>query len=130
MNKTDIRNLKFRYCLWFYKTAKEELDKVERKFTQLEIDRLILGELKKAKAKNDISGFIADFEKYIGDKEAAGRTAKFNGNALKPEYEFLLLKLAAIEKAIVKKFGKPELSRIKRLYEAEMSERILKSREH
>lgn len=36
MNKTDARGLKFRYCLWFYRTVKEELDKIERKFIQLE----------------------------------------------------------------------------------------------
>ena len=46
------------------------------------------------------------------------------------QYEFLTIKLQAIEKAIVKTLGKQSLRRIKNLYEREMAERILKSREH
>jgi len=130
MNKLDAPNLKKRYLLWFYKTAKEELDKIERKFTQSDIDRIVLAQLKKAKTKNDLSKFIADFEKYISDKEAAGKAAKYIGNALKPEYEFLLLKLEAVEAAIKKELGSAGLKKIKQLYEEEMTERILKSREH
>ena len=46
MEKNDILNLKKRYLIWLYKEAKEALDKVDRKFTQLEIDKFILEELR------------------------------------------------------------------------------------
>ncbi len=127
MQDKDSRNLKKRYCLWLYKVTKEELDRIERKFTQLEIDHLILVGLKKAKTKNDLSKFIADFQNYIANKEADGLKLKYEGKSLKPEYEFLSLKLAAIEKTIVKELGKKAFAEIKSLYEKEMTERILKS---
>jgi hypothetical protein len=49
---------------------------------------------------------------------------------LNPDYEFLVLKLNAVERAIVREFGKPTLNRIKALYEKEMTRRILESTEH
>ena len=45
MDAKEIKNLKKRYLIWFYKTTKEALDKIERKFTQMEIDKFILKEL-------------------------------------------------------------------------------------
>jgi hypothetical protein len=130
MDKTDIRNLKKRYCLWLYKVTKDEVDRIERKFTQLEIDRMILARLEKAKNKNDLSKFITDFQNYISNKEADGQRLKYDGKLLRPEYEFLCLKMAAIEKVISKELGKAALAQIKSLYEKEMTERILKSTEH
>ena len=38
----DSRNLKKRYLIWLYKTTKEALDRIERKFTQADIDKFIL----------------------------------------------------------------------------------------
>ncbi|MBM3246622.1 MAG: hypothetical protein FJZ13_04770 [Candidatus Omnitrophica bacterium] len=130
MEKQDIKNLKKRYLVWFYKTAKEALDKIERKFTQAEIDRFILKELKKAGHKKELEKFIADFETYIVNKENQGRELKYKNGKLRPEYSFLVLKLAVIEKAIVQELGQKALSEIKSLYESEMTERILKSTEH
>jgi hypothetical protein len=130
MDKTDIRNLKKRYCLWLYKVTKDEVDRIERKFTQLEIDRMILARLEKAKNKNDLSKFITDFQNYISNKEADGQRLKYDGKLLRPEYDFLCLKLAAIEKVVIKALGKKTLAEIKSLYEKEMTERILKSTEH
>lgn len=129
MGKQDLKNLKKRYCLWLYKVTKDELDRIERKFTQLDIDRTILARLKKARSKNDLSKFIADFRNYISNKESDGLRLKYEGKSLKPEYEFLLLKLEAVEKAIKKALGKSALIEIKSLYEKEMTERILKSTE-
>jgi hypothetical protein len=130
MDKQDIKNLKKRYLVWFYKFTKEALDRIERKFTQAEVDRFILKELEE-KDKERIAGkFIAEFEAYIQNKEKEGLAQKFDGNKLKPEYYFLQIKLAAIEKAIVKEFGKKALKEIKSLYEKEFTERILKSTEH
>lgn len=130
MEKQEIKNLKKRYLVWFYKTAKEALDKVERKFTQLEIDKFVLAELEKADKRKQLEKFIAEFKAYIERKESEGLGLKYEGVSFKPEYQFLVLKLKAVEKAVVKTLGRPALKEIKALYEKEMTERILKSTEH
>ena len=130
MDKKDTKNLKKRYLIWFYKTAKEALDRVERKFTQAEVDRFILKELKKSDKDKSIELFVRQFEDYILKKEADGLNLKFENKKLKPDYIFLNLRLKAIEKAIVKELGSKALEEIKLLYEIEMTERILSSREH
>jgi hypothetical protein len=129
VDKKEIKNLKKRYLVWFYKTAKEAVDKVERKFTQLEVDNLVLKELKKRDKSGALVKFIADFELYMQKKQSDGLALKYAGNKLKPDYGFLLAKLAAVENAIVKELGKKGLAEIKALYEKEMTERILKSTE-
>jgi len=131
MDKQDIRNLKKRYLIWLYKTTKESLDNIERKFTQLEIDAFILKELKKSDKDQKVSKPIEEFETYIQDKAKEGLQLKYeNDKDLKPDYLFLVLKLKAIEKAIVAGFGKKFLQEVKALYEIEMTERILGSTEH
>ncbi|MDD2679710.1 MAG: hypothetical protein PHO03_02765 [Candidatus Omnitrophica bacterium] len=130
MNKQDLKNLKKRYLIWFYKTTKEALDKIERKFTQVDIDRFILKELKKADKEKTIAPFIAQFEDCIRRKEQEGFSLKFENKQPKPHYIFLVLKLQAIEKAIARELGKKALEEIKLLYELEMTERILRSTEH
>ena len=129
MNKQDIKNLKKRYLLWLYKTTKEPLDKIERKFTQLEIDRFILKELEKRDTDNRVNKFSDEFKLYIQNKEKEGLGLKYKNKELKPEYLFLVLKLKTIEKAIIRELGKAGLEKIKSLYEKEMTERILKSAE-
>ena len=129
MDKQDTLNLKIRYCLWLYKTAKEALDKIERKFTQLDIDKIILKELKGQDREGKAGKFIEEFEEYIKNKEKEGLNLKYSGSQLNPEYYFLTLKLKAIEKTIVKQLGKKALAQIKSLYETEMTERILRSTE-
>ena len=129
MDKTDIKKLKKRYLLWLYKTTKETLDKIERKFTQLEIDKFLLKELKKVNFPSGIKKFIGGFERYVQSKEKDSLAHKYDNNSLKPGYEFLLLKLKAVEKAIVEKLGRAALTKIEALYEKEMNERILKSSE-
>ena len=130
MNKQSLKSLKKRYLIWFYKTAKEALDKIERKFTQADIDRFILVELKKSGKEKTLEPFIAQFQEYIQKKEQDGLNLKFENKKLKPHYVFLALKLEAIEKSIVKELGKKALEEIKLLYEMEMIERILRSTEH
>jgi hypothetical protein len=130
MDKQDAKNLKKRYLLWLYKTTKEAIDKIERKFTQLEIDRILLKELRKADKNKKAAKFIEEFNVYIQNKERDGLSLKFAGSKLRPEYQFLVLKLSAVEKVIIKNLGKGALSQIKSLYEKEMTERILKSTEH
>jgi len=130
MDKEDIRDLKKRYLVWFYKATKEAFDKVERKFTQAEVDKFILADLKKQDKDKTLEKFIAEFEEYIRAKEKSGQDLKYDGTKIKPEYAFLEAKLKAIEKAIIKEVGFKGLDEIKALYEKEMTERILKSTEH
>ncbi len=130
MDTQDTKNLKKRYLIWLYKTTKESLDRIERKFTQLEIDRFIYSQLKKTDKQKRAGGFIFDFKTYIENKEREALNLKYEGKNLKSEYYFLDLKLAAIEKAIKEELGRKALLEIKSLYEREMTERILKSKEH
>ena len=130
MNKRDVKNLKKRYLIWFYKAAKEALDKIERKFTQVEIDRVILKKLKKADRDGTLGIFVRRFEDYIQKKKQEGFSLKYENKKLKPHYLFLTKKLEAIEKTISYELGKAALDEIKLLYETEMTERILRSTEH
>jgi len=130
MDKKDIKNLKKRYLVWFYKAAKEALDKIERKFTQVDIDRIILKELKKGNKDGSMEVSLRKFEEYIRKKEEDGLSLKYENKKLKPHYIFLVKKLEAIEKVISTEFGKDALDEIKLLYEMEMTERILRSTEH
>ncbi|MBN2830903.1 MAG: hypothetical protein JXL82_01300 [Candidatus Omnitrophica bacterium] len=130
MNKKELKNLKKRYLVWFYKDTKEALDKVDRKFTQVEVDRVILKELKRNNKNGAISAFIDQFEEYIAKKEQDGLSMKFSDKKLKPDYAFLVAKLRAIRKTIIKELGRKTLEEIDLLYEIEMTERILRSTEH
>jgi len=131
MEKQDTRNLKKRYLIWFYKTTKEAFDRIERKFTQSEVDRFILKELENTSFDNkNIDKYIQEFEDYIENKEKDGVSLKYEKGKLKPEYAFLEAKLKAVENAIVKELGKSGLKEIKSLYEKEMTERVLRSTEH
>lgn len=130
MDKQDKKNLKKRYLVWLYKTTKESLDRIERKFTQLGIDRFILKELIKEDKLKKAQKFIEEFKLYIANKEKDGVNLKYEGDRLNSDYYFLTLKLQAVEKAILKELGSRALKEIKSLYEKEMTERILKSTEH
>lgn len=130
MEKQDLKTLKKRYLIWIYKINKEELDKIERKFTQLEIDNFILKELKRENKGGKLKQFIEELEAYIQNKEKEGFELKYENKELRPRCQFLEAKLKAIEKAITKELGKKALEEIKVLYEIEMIERILKSTEH
>lgn len=129
MDKKDALNLKKRYLIWLYKTTKEALDRIERKFTQLKIDRFILKELKRTTKEKKLARFIAEFEGYIQSKEKDGLNLKYDGKQLRADYQFLPLKLKAIERAIVKELGLKALKGIKSLYEKEMIERIMQERQ-
>lgn len=129
MDKQDTRNLKKRYLIWLYKTTKESLDRIERKFTQLEIDRFILKELIKQDKSKRVQRFIDEFKSYIENKEKDALNLKYQGKELNPDYYFLTLKLKAVEKAILKELGSVALKEIKDLYEQEMMRRILEERQ-
>jgi hypothetical protein len=136
MKKSDIKNLKFRYLLWQYKTTKEEFDRIERKFIQVDIDKKIMRDMeenfnsKDLKKKKEARNLLKAFKEYIDKKEKEGRELKFDGRKLQPEYYQLSLKLAAIEKTVVKELGGVTLKEIKALYEDEMKRRIIEAQEH
>jgi hypothetical protein len=136
VDEKDILALKRRYLLWLYKTTKEAFDRYERKFTQLEIDKFILEEVSRecrqaylSDEREAIGEQAEAMRVYVAEKENACLKLKYRGKKINPEYLFLDIKLQALEKAIVKELGNEELRRIKNLYEQEMSERILHSRD-
>lgn len=137
MNSQDVKNLKKRYFIWLYKTTKEAFDKFERKFTQTEIDKDILQEVENTlmgaylpHEKVELEKLVNNFQEYIAAKEKACLELKYQGLRTNPEFIFLDVKLNAIEKIIVKEFGRKGLVEIKALYEKEMISRILKGAEH
>jgi hypothetical protein len=120
-----------------YKTTKEAFDKFERKFTQVEIDKEILGEIENTllgaylpHEKAQLEKLVNDFQEYIAAKEKACLELKYQGLRTNPEFIFLDVKLNVIEKLILKEFGRRGLAEIKGLYEEEMARRILRSTEH
>ena len=128
-----------RYLIWCYKTTKEELERTDRKFTQLEVDQFILDAL--PKISPEIQGAtreqylreIGKFEEYKNKKQEEALTQKFFDQTKKiPHVHYLYLKnrLRAVEKTIDYFLGKRELKRIELLYEEEMTQRILQAREH
>ena len=125
-----------RYLIWCYKTTKEALDKIDRKFTQTQVDRFILNHIEKAQLQpqplSDYRQSIDDFKLYISDKEKDGRKEKYlNGKdgALNSNYIYLQNRLNAIEGAIRHFLGPRALVKIHLLYEQEMTRRILESRD-
>jgi len=136
MKAQDIKNLKYRYLLWLYKTVKEELDRIDRKFTQLDVDQEIFKYMTEHMDLNQVfdhgklKDLKKDFEEYMHKKEKEGEKSKLEGGKEKPDYYFLSLKLKAIEDVIVRLFGAKARTDIKKAYEKEMRKRILKSTEH
>jgi len=128
-----------RYLVWCYKTTKEELDKVDRYFTQLKADDYILKQLKlvenytSSTENKDYKSSVDQFETYIKTKELNVLKKKFKDRKctkLNPDYQYLQCRFTAIEKTIAHFLGDPELNKICLLYEQEMIERILQAREH
>lgn len=136
MDKRDEKNLRIRYLTWLYKNTKEAFDVYERKFTQLEIDEFILKEMEKElkgsylpQEKKPLEKMVNDFRSYIVEKEKVCLKLKYKGKKIDPEFIFLDVKLEAIEKTIQSEFGSSGLERIKKLYEEEMTKRIMAQRE-
>ena len=128
-----------RYLIWYYKTTKEELDRIDRKFTQLTADAHILSELLKIQKQIKVTeqaGYkkhIEGFKAYMAQKEKEGNELKFsNGEKkeLNASYVYLTHRLQSVEKAMGVLLGKKELKIVQSLYEHEMTRRILESREH
>ena len=135
----EEKNLYRRYLIWCYKTTKEALERVDRKFTQLDVDFFLLKELGKApelkdkiKEKKYHSKVVA-FQQYIKHKEKSAYVDKYeqgHKGDFKADYWYLAKRLDAVKKAIRSFLGGGELGRIEKAYEEEMIARILKAREH
>ena len=128
-----------RYLLWCYKTTKEELDKIDRYFTQLKADAFVLLQLRKSKEyKSSVrksasyKTIVEQFQVYMADKEAGVLKKKYkNGKhtELNPGYQYLKKRFLAIEKALEYFLGKNDLNKICNVYEEEMTNRILQARD-
>ena len=126
-----------RYLVWCYKTTKEELDKIDRYFTQAVVDDYFIERLKtlpEYKARSTLFyKSVEDFIQYAREKKTKAEGKKFADSAktvLHPGYQCLKARFEVIEQAIRHFFDQKELERVAALYENEMTERILKAREH
>ena len=126
-----------RYLVWCYKTTKEDLDKIDRYFTQAVVDDYLIERLKNLSEYKDRGTFfhksVEDFVQYAREKKAKAEGKKFADSARKtlhPDYQYVNARVEAIEQAICHFFDQKEVERVAALYENEMTERILKAREH
>ena len=133
------RQLIRRYLLWCYKTTREELERIDRKFTQLMVDEVIVKQLRQTAShgprpiQEAYRKHIRQFEEYIRKKSDEALAQKFvpaHQNVLQPDYLYLQNRLLAVQKAIGEFLGAGELLAIQSLYEEEMTRRILAAREH
>lgn len=136
MDKRDEDNLKTRYLLWLYKTTKDAFDRYERKFTQVEIDELLLQEMEKElkgsylpHEKKALEKYINEFRDYITKKENDCLELKYKGKKINPDFLFLDIKLEAIEKIIRDELGKKSLENIRQAYQHEMLNRIIEEKQ-
>jgi hypothetical protein len=139
---SDKQNLYRRYLLWCYKTTREALERVDRKFTQLDVDRFIHGELLKEPdlKEEPLAGRyrpgIEAFEKYMEEKERKAVAEKYQdaeaaeGSGQAAEYWSLCKRYQAVKRAVRKFCGSGAPAEFARLYEQEMTRRILEAREH
>ncbi len=132
VSRFAYRCLTKRYLLWMYKTTKDELDRIDRKFTQLEVDRFIAdyflkvsGRLNK-KRRDALSAYFRQWDEYTGAKEKDAESLKYVGpGELEPRYAFMHLKLEAILRAVRRYLGPGSIKEFQRLYEAKAIENIL-----
>ncbi|MFA5087408.1 MAG: hypothetical protein WC552_00065 [Candidatus Omnitrophota bacterium] len=135
---TEKRRLIKRYLIWCFKTTREEIDRIDRKFTQLEVDRFLLEELEslgkrgKHQLADAFGGKLDEFRVYIKNKETSALPERLDKDKKgdNPDYLYLKSRLSAIEKAITKFLGPQELRQIENFYQQEMIRRILEAREH
>lgn len=134
---SDQKRLMRRYLVWCYKTTKEDLDRIDRYFTQNTVDDFLLArliesdEFRSANGHHDFKKKVHSFEDYKIEKLRKARESKFSdGETLRPEYMYLSKRLDAICAAIEHFLGKKELTVITEIYEQEMTARILSAREH
>ncbi len=133
------RDLVKRYLIWCYKTTKEDLDRIDRYFTQLQVDSYILEKLTKSKDykslrnNNKYRSIVNEYKAYMEKKRDRVTKQKFKDfkkDVLNPEYKYLVNRFGSIKDAICHFLGKKELDIINNLYEKEMTKRILEAKDH
>lgn len=133
LNPNQLRLIR-RYLIWCYKTTKEDLDRIDRYFTQEYVDQFLLDHLQGAKDQSaDYSHLVEEFKAYMQKKQDNALKQKYSDHSksrIQPQYNYLKNRLCAIEAAIIYFLGKKQLDKIIDLYEEEMTERILTAREH
>jgi hypothetical protein len=135
----DHKALIRRYLLWFFKTTKESLERIERKTTQLTVDKYVFDHIKAAGHKvpdhgrGKYNGLVKEFEAYIKAKREDELKLKFSDarkKSLNPQYIYLKNRLQAVEAAVKHFLGEKELRKMRSLYEKEFTSRILQARDH
>jgi len=132
LSKFDYQSLNRRYLLWMYKMTKDELDRIDRKYTQIDIDHTIAeyffklsGRLNK-KSRDALSPFFREWDEYLEAKEGDAERLKWVGpGELEARYAFLHLKLQAILSAACKYLGPGSVKEFQRLYEEKAIANIL-----
>jgi hypothetical protein len=125
-----------RYLIWCYKTTKEDLDRIDRYYTQLKIDQFVLDQLvgeKIYRSDDEYQKLVKNFEEYMFKKKDNVDAKKFRDitkNILDPNYIYLQKRFVALEEAIKKFLGESELKKIETSYEEEMTRRIWEARDH
>lgn len=134
--KKDVALVR-RYLIWCFKTTKESLDRIDRKFTQVKVDLYILNKIKEIRVKTllnpEYQKLVEDFQIYVDGKKKDGIKQKFidtKGKELNSQYYYLKNRLIGVEHAIKHFLGPRELASINRMYEQEMTRRILESKDH
>ncbi|MFH0877889.1 MAG: hypothetical protein V1863_06690 [Candidatus Omnitrophota bacterium] len=131
-DRADSRALTKRYLLWLYKTTRDELDKIDRKFTQLDVDLQIQTMLAKRAAtmpkdlRGSLGPFLKEWQEYVFEKDSDAQKLKI-GEDGRPNarYVFLRLKIEVISRLIRGHFGQQGLKEIKKRYEESCVQRIL-----
>ena len=132
LSRFDTLSLTKRYLLWMYKTTKDEVDRIDRRFTQLDTDRFIAdfffklsGRLNK-KSRDALSPFFQEWDDYIAAKEQDADRLKYAApGELEARYAFLHLKLQAVLAAARHFLGPKSIGEFQRLYETKSIEQIL-----
>ena len=133
------RNLIRRYLVWCYKTTQESLDRIDRKFTQLEVDQFIFEQIKNSKelfnpeANRRYKNLINNFKLYMNNKKEEAKKQKYfedDSATLNPDYLYHRDRLEAVKKAIRYFLSPADLEKIKKSYEEEMTRRIWEAKEH
>ena len=127
----DVGSLQKRYLFWLYKTTKDELDRIDRKFTQLDIDREMLdifrhqADIAPDVVRGGLDALAREWKEYVAGKEADARKLRFDdeGRVL-ASYYFLHLKLKGTLAIARRRFGANMFRYFKRLYE-EASMRLI-----
>ena len=119
------KSLEKRYLFWLYKTTRDELDRIDRKFTQLEIDRG-MQKIFREHEGGALASFVEEWDRYIANKQAEAKKLKFDdkGGVL-PSYAFLRLKLEAVRGLTSKLFGARLVREFEEMVEAAAMENIL-----